>query len=198
MRRKSIRTILLLAIIVSLVGITYKVFEHVWLMKTREIQKNPLKFLDYVPGAALQIKDFRRVKIEGGRKVWEVFGEEARYFNEEKEAVIKKPRFVFYNQDGKTLEATGEEGRLFFTDKEMERMQMQGAIEVSYDGFVLRTEKVLYLKGRDQVVLPGKVSLKGDGLDLEGVGMEISLHDEKIRLLRNVKTKLQSDRLGTK
>ena len=70
MRRKGIRLILLIAIFASLGGVAYKVAENFWLMKAREIKKNPSKLLDYVPEAALQIKDFRRAKIEGGRKVW--------------------------------------------------------------------------------------------------------------------------------
>lgn len=199
MRRKSIRIVLLIAIFASLGGLAYKVAENIWLMKGREIQKNPLKLLDYVPEAALQIKEFRRAKVEGGRKVWELFGEEARYLKDEKEAVIKKPRIVFYDKKGGTIKATGNEGRLFFTDKgthpEMEKMQLKGGIQVNYRGFVLHTDELLYLKSKNQVVSPGKVTLEGDGLELEGTGMEIALDDERIRLLKKVRTKLQPERL---
>lgn len=198
MRRKGIRLILLIAIFASLGGVAYKVAENFWLMKAREIKKNPSKLLDYVPEAALQIKDFRRAKIEGGRKVWELFGAEARYLKAEEEAVIKKPRFIFYRQDGKTIEATGDQGHLFFHEKEMEKMQLLGGIRVSYQGFVLHTEEALYFKSKEQVFLPGKVSLKGDGLELEGMEMEISLKDDKIRLHKKVKTKLQPEQLGNK
>lgn len=198
MRRKSLRAVLLIAIFASLGGITYKVVEHFWLMKAREIQKDPRKLLDYVPEAALQIKDFRRAKVEGGRKVWELFGAEARYLKAEEEAVIKKPRFIFYSQDGKTIEATGDQAHLFFHEKEMEKMQLLGEVQVSYQGFVLQTEEALYLKGKEQVLLPGKVSVKGDGLELEGMAMEISLQDDKIRLNKKVKTKLQPEQMGNK
>lgn len=198
MRRKRIRAILLIMIFVSLGGVAYKVAEHIWLMKAREIKKNPLKLLDYVPDAALQVKDFRRTKVEGGRKVWEVAGEEARYLKAEKEAVIKKPRIVFYNKNGETIEATGNEAHLFFTDQEMEKMQLRGGIQVNYQGFVLHMDEIHYLKSTNQVVAPGKVTLKGDGLELEGVGMEIALQDEKIRLLQKVKTRLQPEQLGNK
>ncbi len=198
MGRKRIRLGLLVVILASLGGIVYKVSEHIWLMKAREIKKNPLKILDYVPEAALQVKEFRRAKVEGGRKVWEVAGEEARYFKAEKEAVIKKPRFIFYDKNGETIEAMGNEGHLFFTDQEMEKMQLKGQIQLSYHGFVFQTDEILYFKSKDQVVSPGKVTLKGDGLELEGVGMEIALQDEKIRLLQKVKTKIQPEQLENK
>lgn len=205
MRRKGIKLILLIAIFASLGGVAYKVAENFWLMKAREIKKNPSKLLDYVPEAALQIKDFRRAKIEGGRKVWELFGEEARYLKTEKEVVIKKPRMIFYQKDNTSIEATGDDGRLWLADKEgkdkegeMEKAQFQGGVQINYRGFVLNTEEVLYLKSKNQVVLPGKVNVKGDGMELEGVGMEINLDDEKMRLLQKVKTKLVPERLESK
>lgn len=200
MTRKTVRLVLLIAIFASLGGVAYKVTQHLWLMKAREIQRNPLQLLDYAPEAALRIKDFRRTKVEGGRKVWEVFGEEARYLKAEKEAVIEKPRIIFYDKKGETIEATGNEGHLSFTDQEqeMERVQLQGGVQVSYQGYVLRTDEALYLKSKDQVVLPGKVTAKGDGLELEGVGMEIALQDGKIRLLQRVRTKFQPELLGNR
>ncbi|MFQ5904147.1 MAG: LPS export ABC transporter periplasmic protein LptC, partial [Candidatus Binatia bacterium] len=181
-------------------GVAYKVAEHLWLMKAREIQRNPLQLLDYAPETTLRIKDFRRTKVEGGRKVWEVFGEEARYLKAEKEAVIEKPRIIFYDKKGETIEATGNEGHLSFTDQgqEMERMQLRGGVQVSYQGFVLRTDEALYDKSKNQLVLPGRVTVKGDGLELEGVGMEIALQEEKIRLLQRVRTKLQPELLGNR
>ena len=93
MRRRN-RLILLLVIFLSLGGVAYKVAESLWIMKAEEIRKNPLKALEYIPESALQIKDFRRAKIENGRKLWELFGDEANYFKEQKEALIKKPRFL--------------------------------------------------------------------------------------------------------
>ena len=200
MRRKTLGAILLIAIFASLGGVAYKVAEHVWLMKAREIKKNPSKLLDYVPEAALQIKDFRRAKIEGGQKVWELSGEEARYLKTEKEVVIKKPRMIFYQKDSNTIEAIGNDGHLWLTEQkgEMEKAQFQGGVQVNYRGFVLNTEEILYLKSKNQMVLPGKVNVKGDGMELEGIGMEINLDDEKMRLLQKVRTKVVPERLESK
>ena len=200
MRRKGIGIILLIAIFASLGGVAYKVAEHFWLMKAREIKKNPGKLLDYVPEAALQIKDFRRTKIEGGQKVWELVGEEARYLKTDKEVAIKKPHMTFYQKDNNTIVATGNDGHVWLTEQEgeMEKAQFQGGVQVNYRGFVLKTEEVLYLKGKNQVLLPGKVTVKGDGMELEGVGMEINLDDEKMRLLQKVRTKIVPDQLESK
>ncbi len=200
MRHKGIGIILLIAIFASLGGVAYKVAEHFWLMKAREIKKNPSKLLDYVPEAALQIKDFRRTKIEGGQKVWELSGEEARYLKADKEVTIKKPRMTFYQKDNNAIEAIGNDGHLWLSGQkgEMEKAQFQGGVQVNYRGFVLKTEEILYLKSKNQVLLPGKVTVKGDSLELEGIGMEINLDDEKMRMLNKVRTKLEPERMESK
>ena len=95
--RKVRRTILLLAIFLSLGGVAYKATEFVQRVQ-KEIKQKPVKVLDYLPESALHMKDFHRAKIEDGRKIWELFGDEASYFKEQKEAIIKKPRFYYYDK----------------------------------------------------------------------------------------------------
>ncbi len=197
MRRKTFGTILLIGIFASLGGVAYKVAENYWLMKSREIRKNPAKALDYLPESALRIKDFRRAKVEGGKKVWELFGEEARYLKGEKQLLIKKPRMILYQRDGSTVESVGNSGQLWLSGEEgeMERAHLAGEVRVQYRGFILNTDEILYLKGENQVLLPGKVAVKGDGMELEGVGMEIALDDEKMRLLQKVRTRIEPQKL---
>lgn len=193
--RNRKRLLLLVVIFAALGGVAYKVAESMWTMTVREIDKNPLKALEYVPEAALQIKDFRRSKVEDGRKVWDLYGDEARYLKEQSEAIITKPRFHFYDEKGETIEVTGDEARLFMTEKELDRMELQGGVRMTFQGFVLRSEEAFYHPAKNQMLLPGKVTLVGDGLELEGVKMEVALEEQKIRLLQNVKTKIQPEKL---
>ncbi len=194
--RKVRRLILLLVIVLSLGGVAYKVTETIIANKLRAIRKNPLDALDYLPEAALRIKDFHRAKIEDGRKVWEIFGDEANYYKDQKEAVVKNPRFYFYDDKGEVAETSGEVARLFLNEKELERMELQGGIQVSYQGYLLKSEEAIYLAATDQIVLPNKAVLISEGLELEGSSMEVELQDKKVRLLNNVKTKLEPDKLA--
>jgi lipopolysaccharide export system protein LptC len=45
------------------------------------------------------------------------------------------------------------------------------------------------------MVLPGRVSVRGAGMELDGSHMEISLNDDKMRLNQGVKTKVEPDKL---
>ena len=194
--RKWRRVILLVAILISLGGVGYKVAESIWIMKAREFKKNPLKALDYLPESSLHLKDFRRSKIENGRKVWEILGDEANYYKEQKQAVIKNPRFYYYDKKGQTAETTGEVAKVFFNGKELEQLQLQGSIQVNYQGYTLKSEEAIYLPDKQRIVLPKRATVVSDGLEFEGASMEVELEDKKVRLLRNVKTKLEPTKLA--
>jgi LPS export ABC transporter protein LptC len=196
--RKRKRLVLLAVIFLALAGVAYKVVESIWIMKAQEIRKNPLKALDYVPESALHMKDFRRAKIENGRKVWELFGDEANYFREQKEAVIKNPRFYYYNKNGEAAETTGDTARLFFNEKEMEKMHLNGGIQVTYQGYVLKSEEATYLAAEERIFLPTRATVAGNGLEVEGSRMEVELEAKKVRLVQNVKTKIEPDKLTKK
>jgi LPS export ABC transporter protein LptC len=183
-------------IFLSLGGVGYKVAESIWAMKVSEIRRNPLKALDYLPESALQIKDFRRAKVEDGRKIWELVGDEARYFKDQREAVIKNPKFFYYDSNGQTAETTGATAQLFFNERELEKMQLQGGIQVSYQGYVLRSEEAIYLPAQQRIVLPSRALVAGNGLELEGSSMEIELETKKVRMLQNVKSRMEPDKLA--
>ena len=195
--RKARRTILLLAILLSLGGVGYKATEFVQRVQ-KEINKNPIKALDYLPESALHMKEFHRAKIENGRKIWELFGDEASYFKEQKEAIIKKPRFYYYDKKGEVVETTGDEAHLYINEKELERMELRGDIQVSFQGYLLKSEEANYLPAKDQVILPNRTTVVGEGIELEGSSMEIELEDRKIRLVHRVKTKIEPEKLAKK
>jgi len=167
-------------------------------MKTEEIKKNPLKALDYLPESALQMKDFHRAKLEDGRKMWELFGDEANYFKEQKQAIIKKPRFYYYNKQGETIETTGATARLFFNEKELEKMHLDGGIQVTYQGYVLKSDEATYFADAGRIILPKRATVAGNGLEVEGSRMEVELEVKKVRLLQNVKTKIEPDKVSRK
>jgi LPS export ABC transporter protein LptC len=189
---------LLLVIFLSLGGVAYKVGESLWIMKAEEIRKNPLKALEYLPESALQMKDFHRAKLENGRKMWELFGDEANYFKEQKQAIIKKPRFYYYNKQGEIIETTGATARLFFNEKELEKMQLEGGIQVTYQGYVLKSDEATYFADAGRIILPKRATVVGNGMEVEGSRMEVELEVKKVRLLQNVKTKIEPDKVARK
>lgn len=195
--RRARRSMLVLLIFLSLGGVGYKVAEMVRVAH-QEIKKDPRKILDYLPESALHMKDFHRAKIENGRKIWELFGDEANYYKEQKEAVIKKPRFYYYDRKGEVIETTGDEARIYLNEKELDRMELRGDIQVSFRGYVLKSAQAIYLATKDQIELPGRTTVVGDGMELEGSRMEVEMEGKKLRLIQNVKTRLEPEKLAKK
>jgi LPS export ABC transporter protein LptC len=193
--RRHRRLILLLAIFLSLGGVGYKVAQTLWQQRLREFQKNPLNALDYLPEAALKMKDFHRAKIEDGRKIWEIFGDEASYLKDQKQAIITKPRFYYYDKKGETAETTGEMARIYLNENELEKMELQGAIQVTYQGYILKSEEAVYLPGKQRITLPTKTTIISNGFELHGSSMEVELEEKKMRMVRDVKTKLEPDKM---
>jgi LPS export ABC transporter protein LptC len=186
-----------MVILLSLAGVTYKVAQIVRRVQ-KDVKSNPVKALDYLPESALRLKDFHRAKIENGRKVWELFGDEANYFKEQKEAVVKRPRFYYYDKNGNIAETKGDEALVYLNEKELERMEVRGAIQVTFQGYVLKSEEANYLPAKDQIVLPTRTTVVGDGIEVEGERMEVELENKKIRLVNAVKTKIEPQKLAKK
>ena len=195
--RKSQRSVLLLVILLSLGVVGYKVAAIVRNVQ-KAIKSNPTKALDYLPESALHLNDFHRSKIEDGRKVWELFGDEASYFKDQKEAVIKKPKFYYYDKKGEVAETKGEEALIYLKDSELERMELHGGVRVTFQGYVLNADEANYLPAKDQIVVPSHTTVVGDGIELEGSRMEVELEAKKIRLIQNVKTRIDPEKLAKK
>jgi LPS export ABC transporter protein LptC len=187
--RNRLRGLILVLIVASLGGVGFMLARTIWAIKANELRQDPAKLLNQLPDAALEVKNFHRTKIENGRKAWELTGEEVRYLKAENQAVITKPRLTFYDKQGKGIEVSGAQGRLFLSNHEVEQMKLVGNIQLHYQGYVLETDEASFFKGKNQVVAPGKVTLKRGELYLEAVGMEIELDQERIRLLNGVKTR---------
>jgi LPS export ABC transporter protein LptC len=170
--------------------VAYKVIETVSSTQS-EIRKNPIKALNYLPESALHVKEFRRAKVENGRKVWEVMGEEADYYKDQKEAVIKRPRFFYYDRNGEAAETAGEVARMFLGENELEKLQIEGGIQVKYQNYLLKSDEAIYLPAEQRIFMPKHTTVTGGGFHLEGASMEVELETKIIRMMRGVKTKIE-------
>lgn len=190
MRLKRLLIFLVLTAGVVFVGV--EVVQHV--------QKHALRaggaLLRVNPGVAVQVKNFHRSMIEDGRKTWEVKGDEATYFKTEERAVIRRPRLVFHQEDGRTLEATSSEGNVFLPGGRLERAVLEGPVEVIHQAAWFRADRLIYFHADNRVVCPGKVWGRAGGVEFEGDSMTYSLTHETVELRGGVKTTFHSGRLG--
>jgi hypothetical protein len=65
-------------------------------------------------------------------------------------------------------------------------------------GYVLTSESANYLPAKEQISLPSRTQVVGDGISIEGASMEVELEGKKIRMVRDVKTKIEPEKLANK
>ena len=158
--------------------------QHLRSLRTRE--------LDFLPQVAQRIQNFRRVKMEGDRKVWEVAAREAQYQEEDQQIVVDAPDVSFYlrgNQGVVRLE--GKQGKIKLDGREMDRVDLEGAIELHFRDYVVRSDGGFYERAKDSIVSPGSVTVTGDGLSLRGDRMTLEMESQKVRFDGSVQTVLE-------
>ena len=97
MRRRRLRTTLLVVVTAALAGIGYQVATSMRATRGGARRALPID----LPAVAQHIRDFRRVKTRHGKPVWEVKAAEAQYFDDQDAIVVRAPEVIFYFEDGK-------------------------------------------------------------------------------------------------
>jgi LPS export ABC transporter protein LptC len=157
--------------------------QHLRSLRTRE--------LDFLPQVAQRIQNFRRVKLDGDRKVWEVAAREAQYFEEERQVVVDEPEVRFFVKDDQgVVSVKGKQGKILLDGREMDRVDLEGGIELRFRDYLVQTERAYYQRADDAVVSPGTVVVTGDGLSLSGERMTVEMESQRVRVEGKVRTVL--------
>jgi LPS export ABC transporter protein LptC len=191
MRKTRLRAALLLVVAAALGGIGYLVSRDVIARRGRGIEALGKEFL---PQVAQRIQNFRRVKMEKGRTVWEIRAKEAQYFEQNDQIVVVEPRVTFYLKDqNRTAHLAGAEGRISLDGHDVKMITLRGTVAIQLDDLELTTAEATYDHGRDLITAPGVVMLRGRTLDVQGYGMEVDVGPQHVRLLKNVRTTVHGD-----
>ena len=190
MRRSRLRAGLLFLVVVAAAGIGYLVSRNVAARRVdliRELGE------DFLPQVAQRIQNFRRVKVENGRTVWQITAKEAQYFEKRGEIVVREPEMTFYLQDSREAHVAGAEGHLLLADREVQTITLKGNVAVRLDDLELHTEEATYDRARDLITSPVEVTIRGRTLDVRGKGMEVEVGPQHVRLLDAVQTVVRND-----
>jgi LPS export ABC transporter protein LptC len=192
MRRSRLRAGLLVVVVAGLAGVGYQVWRSVRARVPRTLAQLGVELL---PEVAQHIRNFHRVKVSNGQMEWEIEAADARYFDKEQAVVVQSPKLSLYTKAG-VLQAwvTGDEGRLVLAgQEELESVVLTGSVVLWLEDIELRTDVASYDRPRDLITAPGAVNIKGRDMDVRAVGMEVDVTPQRLRLLDDVRTVLQSD-----
>lgn len=157
---------------------------------TRRQQAASREIVDVLPNVSQRIQNFHRVKVEDGRKVWEVSAAEAQYREGEGVVTVREPHVAFYLRDGREVSLRGDHGTVHLDGRELVRIELAGAIDAQLGEYAVRTETATYEAARDVVVAPGAVHIRGAGLEVAGTRMEVAVAEQRLTLSAGVQVTL--------
>jgi len=178
---------LVLVLAVGAVGL--QLARSQWAQHLRSLRTQQL---DFLPEAAQRIQNFRRVKMEGDRKAWEIAAREAQYYEDDQAVSVQAPEVSFYLKgDQGMVSIKGDQGKILLSGREMDRVELEGGIEVRFKDYLVKTDRAVYERASDTVVSPGAVSITGNGLALTSGRMTVEMEAQRLRLEGKVETVLQ-------
>jgi LPS export ABC transporter protein LptC len=149
-------------------------------------RKTPLKIMDDQVDLQVMKVHYTEATEEGIK--WEVNADSAQYRKKENLAVFKNPRIKMMMPDGRNFVLSGNEGFLHQDSKDME---LSGdVLLVSNNGDAFKTDSLKYSGQEKRCYTTAQVSLKNSRLQIDARGMSISLKDEHLSLLSEVKAQL--------
>jgi LPS export ABC transporter protein LptC len=165
-----------------------------WLLKgdfdARRRAEQTRTVMEVLPNVAQRIQNFHRVKVDNGRKVWEVSAREAQYLENEEVVVVDAPVLEVFFKDGRTVSLRGHAGKVFLKDRELRRVELEGEIEMGLDEYSLHTDTVNYDAESGVITAPGQVRIAGTDFELTGERMQVNVADQQLALSARVKTTL--------
>ncbi len=186
--RKHLRLTVIALVVLLLSGIGGLVARSLWQQHGRDVARASLEFL---PGVSQHIQDFHRVKVQDGRKVWEVSADDAQYKQEEETVSVRGAVLMLFMKDGRTLGLKGAEGTILLDGRDLNRVELNGAIQVTLADYVMRTEHATYDHRQQIISTPGAVEISGRALQVRGDRMQVDVEAEKLTLEHHVSMQIQ-------
>lgn len=187
MRTRARRLVVALVVLLLATG-GWLLARHLWSQKKADLARQAL---DLLPNVAQRIRDFHRVKVDNGRKVWEVSAKEAQYHEDEEMVVVTEPMVSFFLDDGRVVALRGNEGKIYLGGRDLQLVELSGGIEVQLGDYGLRAEYASYDRRTDLIVAPGEVEISGDTFDVRGQQMEVTVGSQRLVLSGGVETTLR-------
>jgi LPS export ABC transporter protein LptC len=172
----------------SLVGVGYLVHSSLEAGKSKQVDRSTLEGM--LPDAVQWIQNFHRIEIREGKKSWELVADEAQYLEDENQVVVRKPRTTLYTKEGEKVTITGDQGKVEFVGKDLQKATLHDSVEIHVRGFVIRANDAVYDRGTEKVVAMGPVTIVGDQVQVAGNDMTVFVKESRFELEKPVRVTL--------
>ncbi len=136
-----------------------------------------------------RMTEFRRVKMQDGKKVWEIVARQARYFADTNAVVIDTPEVSLYFSDGEAVALRCQEGTVHLDgEADLLHIELRGNLEIQMGDISLKTEQATYDRQQNTMFSDGVIHVVGQGFTLEGRGYTVAVDTKRLTLNAEVYT----------
>lgn len=173
---------IVISIILS-VSIISAGFLYLWMGKGSPSFKIPKIIPD------LKLEGVHLTRAAAGKTEWELKARSASYSKEEGVTRLELPEVLFYGNGDKRIELKGDKGEVFNNTNDL---AVTGNVKaVTSDGYTLNSDTLRYSSAKKVVTTDSRVFLKGNGIEVEGVGMLADMEQERVFIKSGVKAVLE-------
>lgn len=186
MRRARVRIALIVLVLGTLTGIGFLIGRTMLQQKKAEERTENTML---APEIAQSIRQFRRVKVEEGRTVWDLRADKADFLDEGR-VVVEVPELSFFADDGQSVSLSGAKGEVLLDGQKVARIDLLGGIEVTVGQYRLETPSASWIGRTNRVIAMSGVDLRGGGVQITGERMIVDLGTRRVVFLKDVRTVL--------
>ena len=143
----------------------------------------------------LHLQDFHRVQVKDGETVWEITAKDAKFFTEEDLTHVNDASVVIHRPNKPSVKITSKAARLYLDGSVLKKAEMEGDIVVVMDDSVTATTDIAtYDDSLRKVTTASEVEILGPGMNIKGVGLELDVDTETVKLLKDVRSVFENEK----
>lgn len=137
-----------------------------------------------------RMTEFRRVKMQDGKKVWEIVARQARYFPDKNKIIIETPQVSLYLDDGEAVALRCQEGIIHLdgNSQDLRRIELRGDVKMTMGDIAFTTEEAIYDRHKNTISSSGLIHIVGRGFTVEGRGYTVTIDTKQLLLQAEVQT----------
>ena len=144
----------------------------------------------------LQVRNVHYTEVGDSGMKWEIRADAARYQKKENLAFFENLSVKLIMKDGMTFVMTGDHGRLNTESRDMEIEGNVGIVSENGDRFA--TDRLRYRNADKVIETDRPVAMGNKSIQVNGVGMVVSLEAKKVAILSQVRARLAGEMGETK
>jgi lipopolysaccharide export system protein LptA len=182
---KRLRFILGAVIILITVGIVVALF--ISSQKLKEAEKEQKETTEEVSGPpSIEADKLKYTESEGGKTIYEIESDEAKFFKDESRTELKNIRVTFFYQDQYKIVVVGDRGEL---NTDTKNITISSNVSITAAGdYKLTTDNLTYSADRAEITTDDPIFVTGPAATFEGKGLVFNLGKEELSIKSDVKT----------